>query len=120
MKKLGLLSIGFVAAIVALSNLDSMIELAIAAFIAYVGLYFYRKSESSLGKMFWGIVMVFSILSVLSNLTAVIGFAALIGVLYIWKKWKEDEADDNIIEHKPSDDPFVNFERQWSEMKHNR
>jgi len=37
-----------------------------------------------------------------------------VGVLYAWRKWHGTE-NSNII-NNPTDDPFVNFERQWNEI----
>lgn len=120
MKKLVLCSIGVVAAIIVLANLHSIIGFAIAAFIGYVGLYLYRKSKDRFGRFFWGAVIVLSIFAVLSNISAVIGIAAIIVILYIWKEWPNDEKKKSkVITHKQSEDPFVNFERQWHEIKQN-
>lgn len=118
MKKLILLAAGFIAGIVVLLNIDSLIGLVISTVIAYAGFHYYGKSNSTLLKLFWGGVLVVGLLTSIFNIPAFVGIVALIGIYYIWKKWNE-RPDDNIIDHKPSSDPFVNFEKQWDEI-HNR
>lgn len=120
MKKCGLVVLGVIAGIVAIANLGSLLGLAISALIAYAGLHYYRKSDSTLLKLFWGGVLIIGLLTAISNVPAFIGIIAIFGVLYVWKKWNK-QTDDNIIEHQPSNDPFVNFERQWDDItKNNR
>ncbi|MDS9472816.1 ABC transporter permease [Sporosarcina pasteurii] len=120
MKKFGLVVLGIIAGIVAVANLGSLLALAISALITYAGLHYYKKSDSTLLKLFWGGVLVIGLITAISNVPAFIGIIALIGVYYVWNKWNK-QTDDNIIEHQPSSDPFVNFERQWDEItKNNR
>jgi lia operon protein LiaI len=114
MKKFGLLLLGIVAGIVAVSNLESLLGLAISALIAYAGFHYYRKSDSTFVKIFWGIVLVIGLLTAISNVPAFIGILALAGVYYALRKWKGTE-NSNVIQAE-SDDPFVNFERQWNEL----
>ena len=115
MKKFGLAIIGIVAAIVVLANLGSILALAISAVITFAGAHYYRKSDSTFLKLFWGTVLVIGLITAVTNVPAFIGIIALLGVYYVWRKWN-DRTDDNIIEAKYSDDPFVNFERQWDEI----
>lgn len=115
MKKFGLAIIGMVAAIVVLANLGSILALAISAVITFAGVHYYRKSDSTFLKLFWGTVLVIGLVTAVTNVPAFIGIIALLGVYYVWRKWN-DRTDDNIIEAKYSDDPFVNFERQWDEI----
>ncbi|MFD1204590.1 MULTISPECIES: ABC transporter permease [Sporosarcina] len=113
MKKFGLAIIGIVAAIVVLTNIGSMIGLAISALIAFAGLHYYRKSDSTFLKLFWGTVLVIGLLTAVTNIPAFIGIIALLGVYYVWRKWNDTESEKIITQ---SDDPFVNFERQWDEL----
>lgn len=115
MKKVVLVTLGIIAGIIAVANIGSLIALAISALIAYAGIHYYRKSESTLLKLFWGGVLIIGLITAISNVPAFIGIVAMIGLYYIWKNWNKEQ-DDNIIEHKPSSDPFVNFERQWDEL----
>ena len=114
MKKLGLAALGITAAIVALVNLGSLLALAFSALIAYAGFHYYRKSNSTISKLFWGGVLVIGLLTAIANVPAFIGIIALVGVLYVWRKWHGSE-NNNII-NNATDDPFVNFERQWNEI----
>lgn len=114
MKKLGLAILGIVAAIIVLVNLGSLLGLALSALLAYAGFHYFRKTDSSFKKFFWGAVMLIGLLTAISNIPAFIGIIALIGVLYVWRKWKVTEKH-NIVDNN-SDDPFVNFEREWSNI----
>lgn len=114
MKKLCLAALGITAAIVVLLNLGSLLALAFSALISYAGFHYYRKSESTFKKVFWGAVLLIGLFTAISNVPAFIAIIAFIGVLYVWRKWKGTE-NNNIITND-SNDPFVNFERQWNEI----
>lgn len=114
MKKLGLVALGITAAIVVLANIGSLLALAFSALIAYAGFHYYRKSESTFKKIFWGAVLLIGLFTAISNVPAFFGIIALIGVIYVWRKWKG--TDSNSIITNQTDDPFVNFERQWNEI----
>ena len=115
MKKFGLVLLGITAGIIALVNLGSLLALALSAAIAYAGFHYFRKSEATIAKLFWGGVLLIGLITAVSNVPAFIGIIAIIGVLYVWHKWK-GEPEDKIIEQGPVNDPFVNFERQWEEI----
>ncbi|MDW0114158.1 MULTISPECIES: lmo0954 family membrane protein [Sporosarcina] len=114
MKKFGLAILGIVAAIVVLANLGSIVALAISAIVAFAGFHYYRKSDSTLLKLFWAIVLLIGLLTAISNIPAFIGIIAILGVYYVWRKWNDVKNEDVIPTH--SNDPFVNFERQWDEL----
>lgn len=116
MKKLGLVLLGIIAGIIAVANLGSLLALALSTLIAYAGFHYFRKSDSTIAKLFWGGVLLIGLITAISNVPAFIGIIAIIGVLYAWRKWNSSPGDDNIIEHGPVNDPFVNFERQWEEI----
>ena len=81
MKKFGLAALGITAAIVALANLGSLLALAFSALIAYAGFHYYRKSDSTVLKLFWGVVLLIGLLTAVANVPAFIGIIALLGVL---------------------------------------
>ncbi|WP_438314486.1 ABC transporter permease [Sporosarcina sp. FA9] len=113
MKKFGLVLLGIVAGIVVLANLGSLLALVISVAIAYAGFHYFRKSNSTFPKLFWGVVLLIGIITAISNVPAFIGIIALFGVLYVWRKWKGVEKSSIVQQSK---DPFVNFERQWNEI----
>ena len=82
MKKFGLVALGIIAAIVVLANLGSLLALALSASIAYAGFHYYRKSDSTISKLFWGGVLLIGLLTAVANVPAFIGIIALLGVLY--------------------------------------
>lgn len=113
MKKFGLAVLGIIAAIIILANLGSLLALALSAFIAYVGYHYFTRSLSTFGKIMWGTVIVISLLTAISNVPAFFGILALFLLLFVWKKWKEQpKSTFNVA----TDDPFVNFEKQWDEL----
>lgn len=115
MKKIGLLVLGIIAGIVAVANLGSLLGLVISALIVYAGVHFYLKSESTLLKIFWASIGILGLLSAVSNIPAFVAILAIVGVWYVVKKWKNEPV--SISESKiVSDDPFVNFEKQWNEL----
>lgn len=113
MKKFWLATLGIIAALVVLANLGSLLALTVSALIAYAGFHYFRKSESTFKKFFWGVVLLIGLLTGISNVPAFIGIIALVGVFYVWKKWNGVEKDSIISD---SNDPFDNFERQWNEL----
>ncbi|MBE1555274.1 ABC transporter permease [Sporosarcina limicola] len=113
MKKFGLAILGLIAAIVVLANLGSLLGLALSALIAYAGFHYLRKSDSTLAKLFWGGVLFIGLITAVSNVPAFFGIIAILGVLYVWRKWNGFEKDSVITQ---TDDPFVNFERQWNDI----
>ena len=114
MKKIGIAVLGITAAIVVLANLGSLLALAFSALIAYAGFHYFRKSNSTISKIFWGGVLILALLSAIANVPAFIGILAILGVWYAWRKWKDSE-NNNVISNV-SNDPFVNFERQWNDI----
>ena len=113
MKKFGLFLIGAVASIILLSQIGPILGLVISAAILYFGFKQYTKATSSSGKLWWGIAGVIMLIITASNLPAIIGLAAAYVLYLVYKKWNNKQ---NIITNKTTDDPFVNFEKQWSEF----
>ena len=98
MKKFGLLVLGIIAGIVALANLGSLLGLGVSALIVFAGIHFYLKSESTF-----------------LNVPGFFGILAIVGVWYVVKKWNNEPVSFSKSAVK-SDDPFVNFEKQWNEL----
>ena len=116
MKKIGLAILGITAAIIALANLGSLLALALSVLIAYAGFHYYRKSDSTITKLFWGGVLLIGLLTAIANVPAFFGIISIIAVLYVWRKWNgvNNIENENVI--TPSNDPFSNFERQWNDI----
>lgn len=113
MKKCGLAILGIIAAIIVLANLGSLLALALSAFIAYVGYHYFTRSLSTFGKIAWGTVIVIGLLTAISNVPAFFGILALLLLLVVWRKWKEQPKS---TVNTTTDDPFINFEKQWDEL----
>ncbi|PIC57585.1 ABC transporter permease [Sporosarcina sp. P12(2017)] len=112
MKKLGLLLLGIVAGLTLALNVGPIIALAVTGAIALVSYHYWRKSHSMFAKVFWMTILIISVIGSISNIGAFIGIIALIGVYYVYRKWKDRNVNPNVI----SNDPFTNFERQWNEL----
>ncbi|MFK2826270.1 flagellar basal body rod protein [Bacillus sp. B190/17] len=115
MKKVMLFCIGGLAALVAIASAGPVLGLALCAAIMYVSWKQYRQADSKAVKFFWGAAGVIAFFAAVGNVPALLGVAAL-GVLYIvYKKWQED--DHVSVTETKEDDPFVNFEKQWNQLK---
>lgn len=112
MKKFGLLLIGGIAALVLISNLGPMVGLVVSLAILYYVFKQFLKTDSMGLKIALGILGVFLLLTAASNVPAIIGIAAAYILYVVYKKWNSSKS---VV--KESDDPFQNFEKQWSELK---
>lgn len=111
MKKFGLLIAGGIAAIVLLHSLAPMIGLVISLAILYFVVKQFLKTNSVLMKIGWGFIGFIALMASASNFPAVIGIAALYVLYLVYKNWNKPK---QIM--KEENDPFVNFEKQWSEL----
>ena len=114
MKKFGLVVLGITAGIIAVANLGSLLALALSAAIAYAGFHYFRKSESTVAKLFWGVVLLMAC-SQRFRMYLLLSGSSRFSVSYMHgvngKAQKITTSSHNV-----SDDPFVNFERQWDEI----
>lgn len=115
MKKFGLIALGIIAGIVVLANLGSLLGLAVSALIVFAGVHFYLKSDSTFLKIFWASAGIIGLLTAVVNVPGFFGILAIVGIWYVVKKWNNDSISFStpIVN---SDDPFVNFEKQWNEL----
>ena len=111
MKKFGLLVVGGIAAIVLLHNLAPMVAMVISLAILYFVVKRFLLTDSILMKIGWGIIGFAALMASASNVPAVLGIAAAYILYVVYKKWNESKV---VIKEK--NDPFVNFEKQWSEL----
>ncbi|KIL47106.1 lmo0954 family membrane protein [Jeotgalibacillus campisalis] len=111
MNKFWLFVIGAAAVLVALSNLGSLIGLAISAAILYYTVKWFMKTDSLFKKMIWGSIAAVAGITAVANVPAILGLVALYVVYVIYKKWNEAPSE------KHSKDPFASFEKQWQELK---
>ncbi|HWO74556.1 MAG TPA: flagellar basal body rod protein [Bacillus sp. (in: firmicutes)] len=113
MKKFLLLLIGGTAILVLLGTLGPMVGLAISAVILYYSAKEFIKAESTGKKILWAIIGLIALSATLSNVPALAGVVAIVVLYLVYKKWNKEK---EVITEK-NDDPFVNFEREWSELK---
>jgi lia operon protein LiaI len=115
MKKFGLLLLGGVAAVVLLHNLGPMVGLVVSLAILYFVFKRFLKAESVWSKMGWGFIGFVAIMASASNIPAILGIAAAYVLYLVYKKWNENKSEVVIDDN----DPFVNFEKQWSQLNKN-
>ncbi|MEH7013869.1 flagellar basal body rod protein [Neobacillus niacini] len=113
MKKFGLVLAGGIAAIILLSTLGPMVGLLISLAILYFIYKQFLKAESTGGKIALGIFGVIFLMASISNAPAIIGVVAAYILYLVYKNWNSSK--QTVI--KEESDPFVNFEKQWNEIK---
>ena len=113
MKKFGLVLAGGIAAIILLSTLGPMVGLLISLAILYFIYKQFIKAESTGGKIALGIFGVIFLMASISNAPAIIGLVAAYILYLVYKNWNSSK--QNVIQEEA--DPFVNFEKQWNEIK---
>ena len=112
MKKIGLVIVAAIAAAVALSNLGSIVGLAISGAILYFAAKYFVKTTSGFMKFIWGTVAVLAALTAIANVPAILGLLAIYVLYVMYKKWNQSKKQNNSV----SGDPFVNFDKQWKEL----
>jgi lia operon protein LiaI len=115
MKKLGLLVVGGIAAMVLFSTIGPMIGLAVSLLVLYFVFKKFLKTESTMKKFGWAAIGLVALIIVAHNVPAILGLVAAYVLYVVYKKWNHSK----IVVEKESDDPFANFEKQWNELKQN-
>lgn len=113
MKKFGLVLAGGIAAMILLSTLGPMVGLLISLALLYFTYKQFLKAESTGGKIAIGIIGVIFLMASISNAPAIIGVVAAYILYLVIKNWNSGKR--TVI--KEEADPFVNFEKQWNELK---
>lgn len=114
MKKVGLVAAGFIAAMVLISNLGPLVGLGVSLLVLYFVVKQFLKTDSTAGKIGWGISGLVLLMAAAANVPAILGIAAAYVLYLVYKNW--DKKDGAI---KEESDPFVNFEKQWAQLKNN-
>jgi lia operon protein LiaI len=115
MKKFGLLLAGGIAAIVLLSTIGPIVGLLVSLALLYFIYKQFLKAESTGGKVGLGIIGFIVLMASIHNIPAIIGVAAAYVLYLVYKKWN----GNNNTAVKEESDPFVNFEKQWDDIKRN-
>ena len=114
MKKFGLVVVGGIAAIILLANVAPLVGLLISLIIMYYAFKGYMKSSSTGSKVMWAIFGVIGLIAAVSNAPAVLGIVAAYILYVVYKKLTNVE-----VKKDSNDDPFTNFENEWTELKKN-
>ena len=115
MKKIGLLVIGGIAALVLVGSVGPLVGLAISLVIMYYAFKGFMKTTSLFKKMLWAVLGLIAFSSAASNFPALFAVAAAFVLYRVVKKWKNQEDDFRNEES----DPFINFEKQWADLRKN-
>jgi lia operon protein LiaI len=113
MKKFGLLIAGGIAAIILLNTIGPMVVLFVSLALLYFLFKQFLKARSTGGKIGLGIIGFIVLMSSIHHAPAIIGVVALFVLYLVYKKWNENKY--TFVKEEP--DPFVNFEKQWNELK---
>lgn len=112
MKKVGLLIVGGIAAMVLFSTIGPMVGLAVSLLVLYFVFKKFLKAQGAMRKIGWAAIGLIALVVVAHNIPAILGLVAAYILYVVYKKWNRSETP--IV--KESDDPFVNFEKQWNEL----
>lgn len=112
MKKFGLFIAGGIAACVLLANVGPLVGLAVSLVILYFVFKQFMKSESTAGKIVWGLIGLAALSVSLANVPSIIGIVAAYVLYLVYKNWNQSKKSK--VEEEQ--DPFVNFEKQWAEL----
>jgi lia operon protein LiaI len=115
MKKFALLLAGGIAAIILLSTIGPMVGLLVSLAILYFIFKQFIKTESTGGKIGLGIIGFIVLMASIHNAPAIIGVVAAYVLYLVYKNWNSSKQ----TKVKEESDPFVNFEKQWNELKNN-
>lgn len=118
MKKLGLMILGGIAAIILLANIGPIAIFALSLVILYYAFKGFMKADTSLSKVAWAILGLILFTATASNAPAIVGIVAAITLYFVYKKWTEEKEVPTITK-KEENDPFVNFEKEWAQLKRN-
>jgi lia operon protein LiaI len=113
MKKFGLLLVGGIAAVILLSTIGPMVGLLVSLVLLYFIFKQFLKAETTGGKIGLGIIGFIVLMASIHNAPAIIGVAAAYVLFLVYKKWNQNKH----TKIKEETDPFVNFEKQWNEIK---
>ncbi|ULT57838.1 flagellar basal body rod protein [Neobacillus drentensis] len=113
MKKFGLLLAGGIAAVILLSTIGPMVGLLVSVVLLYFIFKQFLKTKSIGGRIGLGIIGFIVLMASLHNAPAIIGVAAAYVLYLVYKKWNKGKVN----KIHAADDPFINFEKQWNELK---
>lgn len=113
MKKFGLLLAGGIAAVILLSTIGPMVGLLVSVVLLYFIFKQFLKTKSIGGRIGLGMIGFIVLLASLHNAPAIIGVAAAYVLYLVYKKWNKRKVNKT----NTADDPFINFEKQWNELK---
>lgn len=113
MKKFGLLLAGGVAALILLNTIGPMVGLLVSLVLLYFIFRQFLKTDSIGWKIGLSIIGLIVLASTVQHIPALIGVAAAYVLFLVYKAWNKSKRAPKSKEN----DPFVNFENQWNELR---
>ncbi|MDP4085574.1 MAG: flagellar basal body rod protein [Bacillota bacterium] len=113
MKKFGLLVVGGIASMILFSTIGPIVGLMLSLVVLYFILKQFLKADSKKKKIGLAILGFIVIMASMHNIPSLIGVGAAYVLYLVYKKWNEDKHK----QVKDETDPFVNFEKQWNDLK---
>ncbi|WP_445613544.1 lmo0954 family membrane protein [Geobacillus sp. YF-1] len=113
-KKIGLFVAGAAALLVFLFHLGPLVGLVITLAILYYAFKKCLKAPSTFGKVVWALIGCAALVASASNVPALMALVAAYVLYVVYKQWNGVKGERVVSE---SDDPFVNFEKQWAELQ---
>lgn len=119
MKKFLLFSLAIIALFVFLANLGPMIFLGIGVVVLYLIFKKLMKTNSTPQKVGLVVLGLIVLSMTFHHIYALIGLASLYVLYVVYKKWNVEKEPTKNKHEKDNlkDDPFVNFDKQWQELK---
>lgn len=111
MRKFGLFLAGGIAAIILLNTIGPMVGLLVGLAILYFIFKTFLKTGSTFLKIGLVIIGLMVLSSTLHHIPALIGVGAAFVLYLVYKNWNKQHAV------REESDPFVNFEKQWEQLK---
>ena len=122
MKKIGLVMIGIIAAVILLSNLGSLLGMILSVGVLYLAIKKFIKADATTGKVIWGLIGFIGLSTAVANMPAILGILAIY-ILYVvyrnveWmNKWKmDDDSLGSLMATIKEADDAESGAKQWIE-----
>ena len=114
MKKFGLLLAGGLAALILLHSIGPMVGLVVSLILLYFIFKQFLKTDSIAWKIGLIVIGLIILSSTIHHIPAFIGVGAAYVLYLVYKEWNKTK---RAPKHKNHDDPFINFEQQWNQLK---
>lgn len=116
MKKIALTLTFIITVITAICLIGPTLGIVISAIFVIGGIKLYSEKDTTAMKILSISLIIIGGISALSNIPGFIGLAAIALAYILYKKLYGEKVTTSI---STTNDPFTNFEREWSKLKNN-